>query len=163
MVFCNVAQCSRLERSVGICCLHIISIRKRKVEGMFLQHVGTYLRDYTESMSHHHKILICLVKFFVWHASLLTDQGSRFRAESTVVYKKFLGKYLGPKWDEVIEQFKINITRTYLMFTGYLVFGSWDALDFWLRLGWGVILAEFRCPHEKANCPWDCNIKMDLT
>jgi hypothetical protein len=40
-----------------------------------------------------------------------------------------------PKWDEVNEQFKVNITRTYLNFTGYLVFGSWDALHFWLRLG----------------------------
>jgi len=42
---------------------------------------------------------------------------------------------LGPKWDEVNKQFKIKITRTYLIFTGYLIFGFWNALDFWLRLG----------------------------
>jgi len=39
---------------------------------------------------------------------------------------------LGPKWDEVNEQFKINITRTYLIFADYLVFGSWKTLDFCL-------------------------------
>jgi len=30
---------------------------------MFLQHVGTHVREYAESMSHHHEILICLVQW----------------------------------------------------------------------------------------------------